>query len=123
MPSNYDIIDDAIDDEVSISGRYLGDPAADPRLLLPYVLGYSEVPGTTTTEEPTVLCYQYGGYSKEPLETPHPDPRNWKCFKVESFVGSVTKVTTAPPFTPFHMTGKQRKRQNCVQTIENFASH
>jgi hypothetical protein len=121
MP-NYDVIDEAITDEISISGRYTGDPGGMPRLFLPYVLGTSEDPDSTTNE-PMVLCYQYGGFSKEPLKTPHPHPHNWKCFRVLSFVGTVTKVTAAPPFMPASMNGKQRKRQNCVQTIENFANH
>lgn len=124
MATPYDTISAAIDDSnrippgpnPAISARVTGEPA--DRIMLPYVLGTSDSSGA----KQMVLCYQYDGYSgSHPLATPHPSPKNWRCFDVAKFT-TVTQVSFSPTpsFTPFRMTGKQRQRQNCVQFIDNF---
>ena len=114
MPTNYDIIRDAILQKKAISFTYDKDPSGSGvRTLLPYVLGRSE-DSDTGVEEKTVLCYQYDGYTPGTLQTPHPHVANWRCFKVDS-VDSVTVFNFGEAWQPFKMTGKHRTRQNCVE--------
>jgi hypothetical protein len=119
MPTNYQIIFDAIDNKKCISGNCFGEPTSDPRQLVPYCIGNSEIPDSVPPQNrKMVLCYQYGGYSKQPIDASHPSPKNWRCLKVESFESLST--VNCPTISLFTMTGRHRHRQNCVQDIENY---
>ena len=122
----YDTISAAIDDanlnpqgpKPAIKARVSGE--TDDRIMLPYVLGTSDSTGTT---KQMVLCYQYDGYvyPQHPLATPHPKPKNWRCFDVAKLVSAIqVSFSPNPAFLPYKMTEKQRKRQNCVETIANY---
>jgi len=119
MPTNYQLISAAIDDGRAISLVYDDDNGDDPRILLPYVLGESEVPGSDPVDlEKRALCYQYAGEGY--IDPIHPSIRNWRCLKLELIVGAVSIVVFDGSFTPFPMNGRDRARQNCVQNIDNF---
>src|SRR5262245_47753751 len=114
MP-NFDEIEAAIKDKTSnpsraLEGKYHGDSATDPtRKFLAYVLGKSHAkPGVCNS----VLAYQYAGF-----HTSQDDLKKWRCFKVDSFIGSVTQIPFNPPAglsIPDPLTTDQVNRQNCV---------
>src|SRR5262245_23048117 len=87
MPSaDYNTIKAAILDTTTtpsqaLEGMYTGDPGSTPRRFLAYALG-DGIPGSGTEE--VVLGWQYDGYHTDS----NPD-KNWRCFKVSSFTGSV----------------------------------
>src|SRR3954447_14528440 len=96
MPTaDYNKIQAAIVDTSSttpsqaLEGMYAGDTGTIPRRFLAYALG-DGIPGSGTEE--VVLGWQYDGYHTDS------DPnKNWRCFKVASFTGSVgSKLTSIP---------------------------
>jgi hypothetical protein len=118
MPTaDYNKIQAAIVDTSSttpsqaLEGMYAGDTGTIPRRFLAYALG-DGIPGSGTEE--VVLGWQYDGYHTDS------DPnKNWRCFKVASFTGSVGSKLTSIPFAstltpPPKLTGPQRGRQKCV---------
>ena len=119
MPTaDYNTIKAAIDDESlttpsrALEGMYAGDVGSTPRRFLAYALG-DGILGAAGTEE-VVLGWQYEGHHT------NSDPnKNWRCFKVSSFTGTVGSKLTSIPFSstltpPPKLTGNQRARQKCV---------
>jgi hypothetical protein len=142
MPStNYTLIRDVIEnttEKKAILAYYAGttpDPQGSIRKLWPHVLGVSK---TGNTVEEVVLCYQYDGYSKRPVATPHPKlKKNMRCFKVASLrdptnpiagsqviVIDFASVDPPPPagqsWEPKKLTYKQLDKQNCVEDVDVF---
>jgi hypothetical protein len=113
MPTNYELLSDAIDNHKAIHATYDEDDPNTLRKLLPYVLGQSEAPDSGQ-EYDRVLCYEFTDSSSD-----HPKPYNWRCFKVDFFTNMAIQDFTET-WVPHKMTGKQRKRQNCVADIDVF---
>ena len=92
------------------------------RKLWPHVLGRTTVPDSNPPlEVEMVLCYQYGGYSKDPIDTHHDQyPRkNFRCFKVESLL-DVVKELFQEEWTPKKLKFRQVKKQSCVDDVDFF---
>jgi hypothetical protein len=95
----------------ALEGIYKDDPAgANPRRFLAYALG-DGIPGAGTEE--VVLGWQYDGYHTDT----DPD-KNWRCFKVASFKGSVgsklTPIAYSGSAPPKPLDGNARGRQKCA---------
>ena len=118
MPSaDYNTIKAAIEDESlttpsqALEGMYTGDTGSTPRRFLAYALGDGRT-GRSSVE--TVLGWQYAGHHT------NSDPnKNWRCFKVSSFTGTVGNKLTSINYSstltpPAILTGPERARQNCV---------
>jgi hypothetical protein len=115
MPTNYEMFTDAINDHKAIYGTYTPiDGEKSLRKLLPYVLGQSESPDDGE-EYDMVLCYEFTDGDPDD----HPDPSYWRCFEVEPFENMAIQNFTET-WVPHKMTGKQRKRQNCVEIIDVY---
>src|SRR5688572_5885905 len=98
MPTaDYNIIKAAIEDESTtmpsqaLEGMYTGDVGTTKRRFLAYALG-DGILGAGTEE--VVLGWQYAGYHT------NSDPnKNWRCFKVSSFTGTVGNKLTSIAFS------------------------
>ena len=111
MPTNYEKISRAIDNLNAIKVHWSKDPANAPdRVMLPYLIGQSDRPGTNgTQQDDVVLVYRY-----EPGVDPGVERENWRCYKIGDFT-TVAEEGFSETWTPPRMTGRQRERQNCVQ--------
>jgi hypothetical protein len=111
------------DEAQAIFARHPNDPVgADIRKLWPHVLGRSPIPDSSPPQEKeVVLCYQYAGYSKEPIINDHANyPRkNLRCFNVET-LENVSREDFDGGFTPKKFNFKKVKKQNCVEDVEFF---
>jgi len=116
MPTNYQIIAQAINHNNAIRVHWSQDDTSDPdRRLLPYVLGQSDIPGTRPPrQEDMVLGYQFEGPDVADPNDPSNERLNWRCFHVDDLT-TVSEETFSEAWMPPTMTGRQRARQNCVQ--------
>src|SRR5688572_14798519 len=71
----------------ALEGMYAGDTGSTPRRFLAYALGDGRTGGSSVE---TVLGWQYDGHHT------NSDPnKNWRCFKVSSFTGTVGNKLTS----------------------------
>ena len=98
MPTDdYTTIQIAIEDESTttpsqaLEGMYTGDVGTTPRRFLAYALGDGIL---GSDKEEMVLGWQYAGHHTDS------DPnKNWRCFKVSSFTGTVGNKLTSIAFS------------------------
>jgi len=111
----------------AIQVHFEKDPPGEKRKLWPHVIGWSADPSGNNVEK--VLCYQYDGYTPSGnLATPHPARANFRCFKVENlkeltivnFEASPNPPPDPPSWEPIKFKYKDVKRQNCVETVDEF---
>lgn len=105
---NFNLIQSAIQAQKPISAKYNGDRGY-PRRLFPHVLGF------TCEEAEVVLCYQFGGYSPMRLDSEHPSPKNWRCFRVEALSDVEMLDMERGPWTP---RGYSADKQNSVTVVK-----
>ncbi len=91
--ASFKAIQAAIRAEQPISAIYRGERGR-LRQLFPHVLGF------TSDLEEIVLCYQFGGYSPVRLDSKHPSPKNWRCFRVKELTEVAALDMPKGPWTP-----------------------
>lgn len=100
MPSNYDLVREAILQRKIVSATYDG----YHRLMCPHVIG-------TKNGRRQALFYQFGGESRSGLDYPG-SPKNWRCIPVDV----LTDVLLVDG--DWHTAPNHSRPQTCVGIID-----